>query len=203
MTIHHERFVYNSDSENSHKFWEYDYDDVGRILVVRWGRIGTAGQSKTFREQSPMDVQNRAATKMAKGYKKEGPTTKGGSAVTARATRMLPANYRHESYVKARRQDAIQANVDLGRLGFTIVQSYSYVWYALPEYEDCVEVAAIPNANLKELAEEFGVVLETFEEAVRLCDLLNTAATPGPGQKYGYPGEFSTIHVDGARLATG
>lgn len=59
---------------SSKKFWEVDQD--GKRVVVRWGRLGTDGQSKTHAFSSPaiaaaqLDV--LVASKLKKGYRRAG-----------------------------------------------------------------------------------------------------------------------------------
>ena len=49
---------------NMKKFWEV-LEEVSGVFVVRWGRIGTTGQSQTVDEHT---AYKRATEKMAKGY---------------------------------------------------------------------------------------------------------------------------------------
>ena len=53
--------------EDSHnKFWAFKRDDNDSSVIVRWGRIGTIGQSETFNYNI---VRNRLNEKLNKGYR--------------------------------------------------------------------------------------------------------------------------------------
>jgi predicted DNA-binding WGR domain protein len=64
---------------NHYKFWEAEYPsspNEGCQWTVRWGRIGTNGQSKTHQEYSWSDASYQAAKliaeKLGKGYVEQG-----------------------------------------------------------------------------------------------------------------------------------
>lgn len=65
------RFELRDPSTNSNKFWEINV--TGKILVRRWGRIGTEGQVRTenFNSSFSADVEAAALirSKMREGYK--------------------------------------------------------------------------------------------------------------------------------------
>ena len=62
----HTRLEYHDSSVNSHKF--YELQDVGRKtgkVLVRWGRVGTAGEEMIYDYDM---AQKKLREKLRKGY---------------------------------------------------------------------------------------------------------------------------------------
>ncbi len=68
------RLEYINLANNNYKFWEAELgeDDSSTTLIVRWGRIGTRGQSKTYEFVSHSaalwNYYEKIAEKQRKGY---------------------------------------------------------------------------------------------------------------------------------------
>ena len=64
---------YINDKGKHNKFWSYEIDDKNNV-VIRWGRMGTKGQSKAYAFNSKWDadhfVDKKIGEKIRKGYKK-------------------------------------------------------------------------------------------------------------------------------------
>ena len=67
--IEQKKFVLTSATDNNNKFWEYIiYDD--NSLEIKWGRVGTTGQSKKTASYSrSRDVDSKVREKTGKGYR--------------------------------------------------------------------------------------------------------------------------------------
>ena len=70
MYVEARRFELRDPSSNSNKFWEVSTSD--NLLIRRWGRIGTEGQTKTEKHQEMSDAEATAQalirSKMREGY---------------------------------------------------------------------------------------------------------------------------------------
>ncbi len=202
MTIHEEYFEYVDPDENHFKFWSYSYNDATRVLQVTWGRIGTRGQSKTFNGQSSVAVHERVAEKIRKGYTRAGGS---GSKAPLRSP-TPPPTPDHEENISARMRARVLSTTG-SPYGYTIVQCYEYTHHGAFAFRDCVEVACITNDNMVKLAKDFGIwfSMDELKEAEHVAYLLNhpKGIDPKDGQRYAYPGSFSTLHIDGSGLATG
>jgi predicted DNA-binding WGR domain protein len=86
---------------NSSKFWQYKTS--GRNLKVEWGRLGTKGQSKTYRLGSPSSVvkkvQKLTYSKLNKGYDIISSTGTGGS---------LYVEYDYNKYARGSLEDELE-----------------------------------------------------------------------------------------------
>jgi predicted DNA-binding WGR domain protein len=73
-------------AKTSNKFWEAE--TKGKKLVVRWGRIGTTGQSKTYELDSPAaakaEAERQIAEKRRKGYRDADAAAKSGTKAAAK-----------------------------------------------------------------------------------------------------------------------
>ena len=59
------RFEYKD--KKSHKFWEISFDATS--ITVRWGRMGTKGQSRTKAVANPeTEAEKKIKAKVKKGY---------------------------------------------------------------------------------------------------------------------------------------
>lgn len=66
------RLEYVDSAFNHYKFWEAELPDESTTLITRWGRIGTAGTSKSFsfasRYKALEEFHKKVALKLRKGY---------------------------------------------------------------------------------------------------------------------------------------
>lgn len=199
MTITTERFEYQNSDENSHKFWTYTYDSNTRQAIYRWGRIGTNGQAKTVDWVPPSMIDKKVEEKLAKGYTRVLP--RGADPFKK------PPDGHDPALSLVTRMEELAESADTSITRYTLVQSHEYVSWGYKQYEHTVEIAPIPaggytGKNTLELIEAVDGVADCWEEAYRLMELLNGVPVES-GKPGKYPGEFSTITVDGAGVAVG
>lgn len=207
-----ERFEYHNDSENSHKFWEYEYNGYPAFsLTTRWGRIGTKGSTKTLPglvHSSEVDV--RVGTKLNKGYKRvpmEPDPSLGNQAKPwpGLDTSLKPTGQERDPKLNLiGRMESLLADKDFESVpkGYTLVQCYEWRMYGFREYKQTVEIARIPYSafggskeSLNKLIEGVDGLVVPWEEAKRMMTLLNgTPITSGDPGSYG--GSFRSLKWD-------